>query len=78
MDCNKDYINSDAEAMYSVGKRFLQGDCLEKDIVKARDLLSRAAALGHRRAQERYIMPPILSSLSGSMQPRTKSRSTTS
>lgn len=52
MDCNKDYINSDAEAMYSVGKRFLQGDCLEKDIVKARDLLSRAAALGHRRAQE--------------------------
>ena len=52
MDCNNDYIYSDADAMYSVGKRFLDGDCLEKDLVKARDLLSRAAALGHQRAQE--------------------------
>ena len=45
MDCNNDYIYSDADAMYSVGKRFLDGDCLEKDLVKARDLLSLAAAL---------------------------------
>ena len=46
MDCNNDYlIYSDAEAMFSVGKRFLDGDCLEKDLVKARDLLSRAASL---------------------------------
>ena len=52
MDCNNDYIFSDAEAMFSVGKRFLEGDCLEKDLVKAKDLLSRAAALGHPRAQE--------------------------
>ena len=52
MDCNNDYIYSDAEALFSVGKRFLEGDCLEKDPVKARDLLSRAASLGHRRAQE--------------------------
>ena len=52
MDCNNDYIHSDAEAMFSVGKRFLEGDCLEKDLVKAKDLLSRAAALGHLRAQE--------------------------
>ena len=53
MDCNNDYlIYSDAEAMFSVGKRFLDGDCLEKDLVKARDLLSRAASLGHRKAQE--------------------------
>lgn len=52
MDCNNDYIYSDADAMYSVGKRFLDGDCLEKDLVKARDLLSRAAALGHQRAKE--------------------------
>lgn len=52
MDCNNDYIYSDAEAMFSVGKRFLEGDCLEKDLVKAKDLLSRAAALGHLRAQE--------------------------
>ena len=52
MDCNHDYIYSDAEALFSVGKRFLEGDCLEKDPVKARDLLSRAASLGHRKAQE--------------------------
>lgn len=52
MDCNNYYIYSDAEALFSVGKRFLEGDCLEKDPVKARDLLSRAASLGHRKAQE--------------------------
>ena len=52
MDCNNDYISPDAEALFSVGKRFLEGDCLEKDPVKARDLLSRAASLGHRKAQE--------------------------
>lgn len=52
MDCNNGYIYSDAEALFSVGKRFLEGDCLEKDPVKARDLLSRAASLGHRKAQE--------------------------
>lgn len=52
MDCNNDYIYSDAEALFSVGKRFLEVDCLEKDPVKARDLLSRAASLGHRKAQE--------------------------
>ena len=52
MDCNNDYIYSDAEALFSVGKRFLEGDCLEKDPVKARYLLSRAASLGHRKAQE--------------------------
>ena len=52
MDCNNDYIYSDAEALFSVGKRFLEGECLEKDPVKARDLLSRAASLGHRKAQE--------------------------
>ena len=52
MDCNNDYIYSDAEALFSAGKRFLEGDCLEKDPVKARDLLSRAASLGHRKAQE--------------------------
>lgn len=52
MDCNNDYIYSEAEALFSVGKRFLEGDCLEKDPVKARDLLSRAASLGHRKAQE--------------------------
>ena len=52
MDCNNDYIYSDAEALFSVGKRFLEGDCLEKDPVTARDLLSRAASLGHRKAQE--------------------------
>ena len=52
MDCNNDYIYSDAEALFSVGKRFLEGDCLEKDPVKARGLLSRAASLGHRKAQE--------------------------
>ena len=51
MDCNNDYIYSDAEALFSVGKRFLEGECLEKDPVKARDLLSRAASLGHRKAQ---------------------------
>lgn len=43
--------SDDAEAMFSVGKRFLTGNGLEKDLDKAYDLLSRAAELGHPQAR---------------------------
>ncbi len=41
----------DAETLFSVGRRFLNGDGLDKDVKKAYDLLSKAVALGHQHAQ---------------------------
>lgn len=43
--------SDDAEAMFSVGRRFLTGNGLEKDLDKAYDLLSRAADMGHPQAR---------------------------
>ena len=48
MNCEQNDFNiygDDAEALFSVGRRFLNGNGLEKDLVKAHDLLSKAAAL---------------------------------
>ena len=54
MNCEQNDFNiygDDAEALFSVGRRFLNGNGLEKDLVKAHDLLSKAAALGHVQAK---------------------------
>ena len=41
------YMDYDAETLFSVGRRFLHGDCVEKDTDKAKEMLKRAAAMGH-------------------------------
>ena len=46
------YMDYDAETLFSVGRRFLNGDCVEKDVVKARAMLGRAAELGHPLARK--------------------------
>ena len=45
------YSDYDAETLFSVGRRFLNGDCVEKDIAKAKAMLSRAAGMGHPLAR---------------------------
>lgn len=52
MDCNNSMYDDDAEIKFSVGRRFLNGDCVEQDIDKARKLLSEAAACGHQLAKQ--------------------------
>ena len=52
MDCQSNYINDDAEVCFSVGRRFLTGNGVEKNIVKAKELLGQAAAMGHSMAQQ--------------------------
>ncbi|MGM9803878.1 MAG: DapH/DapD/GlmU-related protein [Muribaculaceae bacterium] len=48
MGCNNNYMyESDAETLFSVGRRFLNGDCVEKDIAKAKEILGKAAMMGH-------------------------------
>lgn len=42
----------DAEALFSVGRRFLFGDCVEKDVTRARQMLQKAASMGHVMASE--------------------------
>ncbi len=44
--------NEEAEIDFSVGRRFLTGNGVEKDVSKARELLGRAAANGHALAQQ--------------------------
>lgn len=54
MGCsNNSYIyESDAETLFSVGRRFLNGDCVEKDVAKAKEILTKAAELGHPMASK--------------------------
>ena len=54
MDCNSNsYLyESDAETLFSVGRRFLNGDCVEKDVAKAKEILTKAAELGHPMASK--------------------------
>ena len=52
MDCQNNYFNEDAEVNFSVGRRFLTGNGVEKDIAKAKELLGQAAAAGHAMAQQ--------------------------
>jgi len=44
--------NEEAEINFSVGRRFLTGNGVEKDIKKAKELLGQAAAMGHSLAQQ--------------------------
>lgn len=44
--------DEEAEINFSVGRRFLNGNGVEKDIAKAKELLSQAAAMGHTMAQQ--------------------------
>ena len=46
------YMDYDAETLFSVGRRFLHGDCVEKDIDKAKEMLKRAADMGHPLARK--------------------------
>jgi len=44
--------NEEAEINFSVGRRFLTGNGVEKDISKAKELLGQAAAMGHSMAMQ--------------------------
>lgn len=44
--------NEEAEINFSVGRRFLTGNGVEKDIAKAKELLGMAAEMGHSMAQQ--------------------------
>lgn len=44
--------NEEAEINFSVGRRFLTGNGVEKDIAKAKELLGQAAAMGHSMAMQ--------------------------
>lgn len=46
------YENEDAEVLFSVGRRFLAGNCVEKDVEKARMMLTQAAEAGHVLARK--------------------------
>ena len=46
------YSDYDAETLFSVGRGFLNGDCVEKDIAKAKAMLGRAAEMGHPLARK--------------------------
>ena len=50
MNCNNYMLNSDADTLYSVGRRLLLGDCLEKDVPRAKAMLEKAAEMGHAAA----------------------------
>ena len=46
------YSEYDAETLFSVGRRFLNGDCVEKDIEKAKAMLRMTAEMGHPLARK--------------------------
>lgn len=51
MNCdNTPMFDGDAEALFSVGRRFLAGNGVEKDEAKGRQMISEAAAMGHSMA----------------------------
>ena len=54
MDSENKYnaYDEDAEVLFSVGRRFLMGNGLEKDVVKGKEMLSQAAMMGHLLAQQ--------------------------
>ena len=54
MNCENNSLMycDDAEALFSVGRRFLFGDCVEKDATRARQMLQKAASMGHVMASE--------------------------
>ena len=54
MDCENNYntYDDDVEVNFTVGRRFLTGNGVEKDIKKAKEMLSKAAAMGHSLAKQ--------------------------
>lgn len=51
MNCdNTSMFDGDAEALFSVGRRFLTGNGVDKDETKGRQMISEAAAMGHSLA----------------------------
>lgn len=51
MSCNEmNIFDCDAEILFSVGRRFLTGNGVEKDLEKAHEMLSQAASMGHELA----------------------------
>ncbi|MCQ2186128.1 MAG: SEL1-like repeat protein [Bacteroidales bacterium] len=51
MNCdNTSMFDSDAEALFSVGRRFFTGNGVDKDEAKGRQMISEAAAMGHSMA----------------------------
>ena len=52
MSCNPFQQENDTDTLFSVGRRLLRGNCVEPDIQRAKELLTRAAELGHRGARE--------------------------
>lgn len=59
MECENNFntYDEDVEVLFSVGRRFLTGNGLEKDVAKGKEMLTQAAMMGHSLAQqllERY------------------------
>lgn len=52
MSCTNISQAYDAETLFSVGRRLLNGNCVEKDTQRAKQLLGQAAEMGHRGAIE--------------------------
>lgn len=53
MNCgNNNTYDDDIEVLFSVGRRFLTGNGLEKDEAKGIEMLSQAASMGHSLAQQ--------------------------
>ena len=46
------YSEYDAETLFSVGRRSLKDDCVEKDIAKTKAMLGRAAEMGQPLARK--------------------------
>lgn len=46
------YYDDDAETLFSVGRRFLTGNGLEKNVAKAIEMLTQAAKMGHQQAKD--------------------------
>lgn len=54
MDCENKYgsYDEEAEVLFSVGRRFLTGNGVEKDVAKGIDMLTQASTMGHSLAQQ--------------------------
>ena len=52
MNCTDNFYGNDSETLFSVGRRFLTGDCVGKDLQKAKAMLTKAAEMGHPVARK--------------------------
>ena len=52
MYCTDNFYGNDSETLFSVGRRFLTGDCVGKDLQKAKAMLTKAAEMGHPVARK--------------------------